>query len=648
MGKVKETNQSGADIGLIGYAKGVRSIFLDAQTGKAVFGANGKGQITIDPTNNTARIYSGNFVYRPNGTGTGMEIDLTTPQIRFGSGNFEVNKEGHITAKGGGSIAGWQITNTELYSPSPYTGRKLTLDSANTKIYSGLKTALDSNTVGFHLSPEGLGLVSSGGGKILMKTSSNTPVIYSNNHNSLNSSAVGFYLSQDGLSLRSNYTKNGSTVASSLIFSTTGEPEIYSNSKNSLTNTRIGFYLSGSGLSIGSKFYADNNGIMRLGNGAVAASGRYWTIDGGSESYIAYNTNASYLSTSDNVVSIGDSAPSSSVYLGTDGIRLGKKFAVDRSGNILAKYIKATGGTVGGWIISSNKLSATDGKMELKSNGTLKGGSSYSWSINSAGTATFNRIKADKGGTIGNCTISENGIYSSGWNINSDGSASFKNIKITGGSLNIGNGQAVINSNGSANFKNISVKGTINATSGTFKNCTIEGSCTIGGVRVDKDFVKNANIANSAVSTSKIANAAITTAKIANASITDAKIASLSANKITAGTLSADRISGGTLNIRNGNYYLKMGVATNNPEVSGLNIGSQGIKVNGNNYGQTVDSFNFISSIRSMTVTCSTRLRAVTRVRVTLKYGYRSMKFTSGILTSLADTSESQVTDSDG
>jgi len=43
-----------------------------------------------------------------------MLIDLKTPEIKFGSGNFSVNKDGHLTAKGGGSIAGWNIENSKL------------------------------------------------------------------------------------------------------------------------------------------------------------------------------------------------------------------------------------------------------------------------------------------------------------------------------------------------------------------------------------------------------------------------------------------------------------------------------------------------------------------------------------------------------
>lgn len=112
IGKVKETNSSKEEIGLFGYAKGVRSIFMDAYTGKSQFGVSGKGQIIIDPTSNRAQIYSGNY---STSAKTGLMIDLTTPEIRFGSGNFSVDSNGYVTAVGGGSIAGWNISNTSLY-----------------------------------------------------------------------------------------------------------------------------------------------------------------------------------------------------------------------------------------------------------------------------------------------------------------------------------------------------------------------------------------------------------------------------------------------------------------------------------------------------------------------------------------------------
>lgn len=113
MGEVKAANSTQPDIGLFGYNKGQRSIFLDSKTGKAEFGVNGQGRIVIDPNNTKAQIYSGNY---STSAKTGMLIDLTTPQIRFGSGNFIVNNKGQLTAKGGGKIAGWNIGDTTLSS----------------------------------------------------------------------------------------------------------------------------------------------------------------------------------------------------------------------------------------------------------------------------------------------------------------------------------------------------------------------------------------------------------------------------------------------------------------------------------------------------------------------------------------------------
>jgi hypothetical protein len=51
----------------------------------------------MDPSTDTATISSGNY---DTVAGTGMEIDLTDPHIKFGSGNFIVDRNGHVTLKG--------------------------------------------------------------------------------------------------------------------------------------------------------------------------------------------------------------------------------------------------------------------------------------------------------------------------------------------------------------------------------------------------------------------------------------------------------------------------------------------------------------------------------------------------------------------
>lgn len=112
IGTVDDAQDSSQKTGLLGYAKGVRSIFLDAETGKAEFGTKGSNQIILNPSSGQAEIKSGNYNVSAK---TGMLIDFSTPKIEFGSGYFSVNNEGKITAKGGGSIAGWTIGDDKLY-----------------------------------------------------------------------------------------------------------------------------------------------------------------------------------------------------------------------------------------------------------------------------------------------------------------------------------------------------------------------------------------------------------------------------------------------------------------------------------------------------------------------------------------------------
>ena len=112
MGQTK-TND-GDQTGLFGYAAGARSIFLDANTGNAQFGLATKGQIKID-VDGPAAIRSGDFPEKEEDPKKGMQIQFSDPpHIKFGSGNFEVSSEGHIHAVGGGDIAGWQISDDSL------------------------------------------------------------------------------------------------------------------------------------------------------------------------------------------------------------------------------------------------------------------------------------------------------------------------------------------------------------------------------------------------------------------------------------------------------------------------------------------------------------------------------------------------------
>ena len=310
IGEVKYQNR--VENGLLGYGNGERTIFLNSKNGSATFGRSGKGQIVIDPTNNQeALIYGGNYNSK---NGTGMLINLSAPYIKFGSGKFEVNESGHLTAKGGGSIAGWNIGDD----------------------------ALTSNK-----------------GNITLK---NDGSIYSNIHSAINNTNNGFFLSQDGLS-------------------------------------------------IGSKIKISNTGVVTVGPGAVNNKNKYhWTINGDtSRAYIAYG-GENKVDTAD-----GTTDNSAKVYLGTDGISLGKRFSVTAQGSL-----RAYSGIIGGWTIGSTTLSAN--KIIINSSGTISGGNydaekQQGWQITGGGYAEFNKatirgkITANSG-RVGGWTIGDNFLKS--------------------------------------------------------------------------------------------------------------------------------------------------------------------------------------------------------------------------------------------
>lgn len=116
MGKAKEEGIE--KTGLLGYSHGEQSLFLDAESGGAIFGKGSQGgQMIIDPKANKSMLYSHNYWKYYNNKGfpqnynnankneQGMVIDLTTPEIVFGNGKCKITSngieyEGGLTAQG--------------------------------------------------------------------------------------------------------------------------------------------------------------------------------------------------------------------------------------------------------------------------------------------------------------------------------------------------------------------------------------------------------------------------------------------------------------------------------------------------------------------------------------------------------------------
>lgn len=112
MGSVQDNANGVAKTGLLGYDAGQQSLFLDAESGGAIFGKDLNGQITIDPQSNKSYLFSHNYWqnYNDKGfpssyedsnmTGNGLLIDLATPQIKYGDGTkFGIDAQGNLTCR---------------------------------------------------------------------------------------------------------------------------------------------------------------------------------------------------------------------------------------------------------------------------------------------------------------------------------------------------------------------------------------------------------------------------------------------------------------------------------------------------------------------------------------------------------------------
>lgn len=272
-----------------------------------------------------------------------------------------------------------------------------------------------------------------GTGQIIIDPSSTNSLLYSSNY--------WTNYNKDGLPDGYNSNKSGHGMCIDLknasIHFGDAFGKIYSGKHNILSpffadeNSYDGFYLSHDGLSIGSRVKITSDGVMKLGKGAVRGQGRYWTIDGGEEnnekySYIAYGTQK--FNTND-----------TSVYLGTDGISLGRnKFYVTNKGELTATY-----GSIAGWTITSISLSSEEdlqhSKTILEKDGTItcrnlianvsgdiggwkissdklesphEEGSSNFTTLNKNGTITCWKLEANKEGSIGGWKINSNKLES--------------------------------------------------------------------------------------------------------------------------------------------------------------------------------------------------------------------------------------------
>ena len=413
-----EQNSDGEQTGLFGYAAGARSIFLDANTGNATFGLADKGgQIEINVANEDAIIKSSDYpIDKTTGKPAGMEIRFSgDPHIKFGSGNFEVNPEGHIHAVGGGDIAGWQISDNALSkgyvtissdnSNPKNEAIKVTDGSKNifSVDYRGYLHSQQGNIAGWTIKPKKLykGNVGIAPQKVEVEDIQHAfwagEKFYVDHDGTLHSQQGdigGWTISTNqlsystdtikdkvGLSAKGNYliwAKNGN---GNRIFSVTSSGYMYAK------NGEIGNWRFGS------------NGLYSEGNENISS---YYKIDKNGKKVLPT------LKDKD-----GKSVGAEGIYIGADGIRLGNVFHVDPSG-----YIYALSGNIGGCTVSGNGISGTG------------------WYIRGGGQAKFTDVEINGAKVTNMMKASEGGGFSGGGNSISAGGAHWNPNNTTVGSKN--------------------------------------------------------------------------------------------------------------------------------------------------------------------------------------------------------------------
>ena len=162
-----------------------------------------------------------------------------------------------------------------------------------------------------------------------------------------------------------------------------------------------------------------------------------------------------------------------------------------------------------GIIKSSNYVSGTSGTSINLSTGAID---TKNFKVNSSGSITAT------GGTIGGWTLASNRLSSGTGNayvgLDSTGSGTYS---IWAGNSSASSAPFRVARDGTLTATNANISGTITATSGTFRNCTITDSCSVPSSTL-----------TGTLSTERIPN--------------------LSASKITSGTMSGNRILGGSIN----------------------------------------------------------------------------------------------------
>lgn len=416
-----ERTLNGDKIGLLGYAAGARSIFLDSTTGNATFGLPDKGQIMID-VKDQAVIKSGDYSEKDL---SGMEIQFSNkPHIKFGSGKFEVSSEGHIHAAGGGDIAGWKLDNNALYKG----GVRISSDnsSSNNNAIQVINNNINSKKPVFSVNYQGF--LHSERGDIAGWTIESDK-LYKDNVGMASTgthafwAGDNFYVNHNGY-LFSKYGKIGGwNITNDRLINDKGNVGMSTGiTIGNLTGVCFWGGTVSSSNQINLNFWVTNSGILhakygQIGAWKIANGGLYSDGTGGSNEQNIYTydkktntysvvkrTKTSSGIKSNDANNYTYKNTSGGVYVGADGIRFGDYFHVTQAGGLYA-----TGGKIGDINIDGSGLSANN------------------WRIDGSGTAYFTNAYIN-GSNIVQCALSGRssggGVSGGGMRMGSGGAGS--------------------------------------------------------------------------------------------------------------------------------------------------------------------------------------------------------------------------------
>lgn len=207
--------------------------------------------------------------------------------------------------------------------------------------------------------------------------------------------------------------------------------------KKESDKSKIGLF--GFNKGVESIFLNSQNGSATFG---VSGEGQITIVPGGTSSIAGWQINQNSLSKEDEQIGTVKLVSDPSATVKIDNINRHVAFQASKDNNqaiiTYDGWFKSNHGNIGGWTISSNKLSSKN--IEINADGSIKH-TGNDWSINSDGSAIFKNITAEVGGSIGgwkingtkleggNTILNSSGSMSGpGWNIYSNGNAEFNNI----------------------------------------------------------------------------------------------------------------------------------------------------------------------------------------------------------------------------